>query len=316
MTNMAAFAVRRFLAMVIVLYLIATLVFLIAHAAPVNPVYQALDQKYTPRAAAQLRHEFGLDQPLWRQYSNYIGGLLHGDLGKSESRSTLGESVSGMLKRGVPVTLKLGFMALMLALVVGLPVGLISAIKQNSIIDHGTQGLMIFVYAVPTFVLAPLAQLVIGAQLKWLPVTGWGDPGLLGYKEMIMPVCIYAAGLAGYFSKSFRSFLLEVLNQDYIRTARAKGLQERVVLYTHAIKNTLLPLASIVGPVVAYLITGAFITETLFSIPGVGNFTVESTVNSDYPVIEATVVLLAAFVVVVNFLTDIFYALVDPRVRL
>lgn len=316
MSNMASFAIRRFLAMVIVLYLIATLVFVIAHAAPVDPVYQVLDQKYTPRAAAQLRHEFGLDQPLWKQYLNYVGGLAHGDLGKSEARSTLGQPVLGMLKHGLPVTLKLGFYALSLALLVGLPVGLISAIKQNSVIDHGTQGLMIFVFAVPTFVLAPLAQLIIGAQLKWLPVTGWGDPGLMGFKEAIMPVCIYAAGLAGYFSKSFRSFLLEVLSQDYIRTARAKGLKERVVIYVHAIKNTLLPLASIVGPVVAYLITGAFITETLFGIPGVGNFTVESTISSDYPVIEATVILLAAFVVVVNFLTDIFYALVDPRVRL
>jgi peptide/nickel transport system permease protein/oligopeptide transport system permease protein len=313
---MAAFAVRRLLAMIIVLYLIATLVFVIAHAAPIDPVYQVLDQKYTPRAAAQLRHEFGLDQPVWKQYINYVGGLAHGDLGKSEGRATLGQSVSGMLKHGVPVTLKLGFYALMLALVVGLPVGLISAIKQNSIVDHGSQGVMIFVYAVPTFVLAPLAQLIIGAQLKWLPVTGWGDPGLQGFKEMILPVTIYAAGLAGYFSKSFRSFLLEVLSQDYIRTARAKGLKERVIIYSHAIKNTLLPLASIVGPVVAYLITGAFITETLFGIPGVGNFTVESAVNNDYPVVEATVILLAAFVVVVNFLTDIFYALVDPRVRL
>jgi ABC-type dipeptide/oligopeptide/nickel transport system permease component len=313
---MAAFLVRRFLAMIVILYLIATTVFFIAHAAPVDPVYQALDQKYTPKAAAELRHQFGLDKPLWRQYTDYIGGLAHGDLGKSESRSTLGESVTGMLKRGLPVTLKLGLYALLLALIVGLPIGLISAMKQNTIIDHGSQGLMILVYAVPTFVLAPLAQLVIGAQLKWLPVTGWGDPGVLGFKEMILPVCVYAAGLAGYFSKSFRSFLLEVLSQDYIRTARAKGLHERLVVYRHAIKNTLLPLASIVGPVVAYLITGAFITETLFGIPGVGNFTVESTINSDYPVIEATVILLAAFVVVVNFLTDIFYALVDPRVRL
>lgn len=316
MGNMAAFAIRRFVAMVIVLYLIATLVFVIVHSAPVDPVRQVLDQKYTPHAAAVLRHEFGLDQPLWKQYLSYIGGLVHGDLGKSEGRSSLGQSVAGLLKHGIPVTLKLGFFALMLALVVGLPIGLISAIRQNSIIDHGSQGLMIFVYAVPTFVLAPLAQLIIGAQLKWLPVTGWGEPGLLGIKEMILPVSIYAAGLAGYFSKSFRSFLLEVLSQDYIRTARAKGLRERIVIYRHAIKNTLLPLASIVGPVVAYLITGAFITETLFGIPGVGNFTVTSAVNDDYPVVEATVVMLAAFVVVVNFLTDIFYALVDPRVRL
>jgi ABC-type dipeptide/oligopeptide/nickel transport system permease component len=314
--RLLAFAVRRFLAMLLVLYLVATLVFFIAHAAPVDPVTQVLDQKYTPHAAQQLRHEFGLDQPVWRQYTNYLGALSHGDFGKSESRSTLGQSVWGMLKRGIPVTLKLGGYALLLALLVGLPIGLVSALKQNSILDHGSQGLMIFVFAIPTFVLAPLGQLYIGAELKLLPVTGWGDPGIEGIKEMIMPVSIYAAGLAGYFSKSFRSFMLEVLSQDYIRTARAKGLKERVVIYRHAMKNTLLPLASIVGPVVAYLITGAFITETLFGIPGVGNFTVNSAVQSDYPVIEATVILLASFVVVVNFLTDVFYALVDPRVRI
>lgn len=316
MSNLAAFTARRFLAMIVVIYLIITIVFFLAHASPYDPVAQILQQRYRAHQAAQLRHNLGLDQPLWQQYFTYLGNLLHGNFGYSESLTTLGQPVWNLLRYGVPVTMKLGGYALLVSLLVGLPVGLISALRQNSFIDHGSQGLMMLLYAIPTFVLVPICQLVIGAQLKWLPVSGWGDPGVLGLKELIMPVTLYAAGLTGYFAKSFRSFLLEVLSQDYIRTARAKGLKPRAIIYVHALKNTLLPLASIVGPVVAYLIAGAFITETFFGIPGVGYITVHSVIDSDYPVIQATTLLLAAFVVIVNFVTDIFYALVDPRVRL
>lgn len=315
-SNWMIFTVRRLLAMIVVVYLIVTVVFFLAHASPYDPIYQIMQQKYNALGAARLRHKFGLDEPLWKQYLDYVGGLLHGNFGYSESYDTLGQPVWGLIKYGVPVTMKLGFYALALSLVVGLPTGLISALKQNSPIDHGSQSVMMFLYAIPTFVLVPICQLVFGAQLKWFPVTGWGDPGFDGIKEMIMPVTLYAAGLTGYFAKSFRSFLLEVMHQDYIRTARAKGLKESMIVYIHAVKNTLLPLASILGPVIAYLITGAFITETFFGIPGVGYITVQSVLNSDYPVIEATTVILATFVVVVNFFTDIFYALVDPRIRL
>jgi peptide/nickel transport system permease protein/oligopeptide transport system permease protein len=267
-------------------------------------------------SASRLRAEFGLDKPLMQQYTSYLWDLSHGNLGYSEEAETLGQPVWGILSSGIPVTLKLGAYALLLSLIVGLPIGLISAIRQNSVIDHGSQSIMMVFYAVPTFVLVPVSQLIFGAELRWLPVTGWGDPGLLGFKEMILPVTLYAAGLTGYFAKSFRSFMLEVLRQDYIRTARAKGLRERMIIYRHAVKNTLLPLASIVGPTVAFLIVGAFIIEFFFSIPGIGYITVTSVTQSDYPVIEATTVLLATFVVVVNMLTDVFYALVDPRVRL
>lgn len=316
MTNILAFTVRRLIAAVAVAFAIVTIVFFLAHLSPYDPVAQILQQKYSGAAAAALRHEFGLDQPLWRQYLNYLGGLLHGNFGYSEALSTLGQPVWTLLKTGVPVTLRLGFYALSLSLIVGLPVGLISALRQNSVVDHGSQSVMMFMYAIPTFVLVPICQLVFGAQLRWFPVTGWGDPGVQGLREMVMPVCLYAAGLTGYFAKSFRSFLLEVMSQDYIRTARAKGLRERVVIYTHAVKNTLVPLASIIGPVVSYLIAGAFITETFFGIPGIGYLTVQSVIDSNYPVIEATTLLLAIFVVLVNLMTDVFYALVDPRVRL
>jgi ABC-type dipeptide/oligopeptide/nickel transport system permease component len=204
----------------------------------------------------------------------------------------------------------------LLALLVGLPVGLIAALKQNTLIDHGSQFVMMVFYAVPSFVLVPIAQLVFGAQLKWLPVTGWGDPGIDGLKEMVLPVTIYAAGLAGYLAISFRSFMLEVMQQDYIRTARAKGLKSWIITFRHAGKNTLLPLASIVGPLIAFLIIGAFVIEFFFGIPGIGYITITSIIQSDYPVIEGTTIILAAFVVLINMFTDIFYALVDPRVKL
>jgi ABC-type dipeptide/oligopeptide/nickel transport system permease component len=314
--TLLGFIAKRLIAGLIVLWIIVTIVFILAHASPYDPIKLILGRKYNPVNGARLRQLFGLDVSEWQQYKNYMGGLLHGNLGYSEETETLGDPVWSVLSSGVRVTLKLGSLALLLALAVGLPVGLISALRQNSWIDHSSQSLMIVLYGVPTFVLIPVCQLLFGDVWKVLPVSGWGDPGSVGYKEMILPVTLYAASISGYFAKSFRSFLLEVLSQDYIRTARAKGLKQRTIIYLHAIKNTLLPLASIVGPTVAFLIVGAFIVEFYFAIPGIAYITVTSVQQSDYPVIEATTILLAAFVVVVNMLTDIFYAMVDPRVRL
>jgi len=318
MSGLLAFAVKRFLAMIVIVWVIITAVFFLAHLTPYDPITVVLGQKARsdPTAYLALRRLFGLDQPLWQQYLDYLGGLLHGHLGYSIDQQTLGIPVWDILKTGVPVSLTLGGYALILALVIGLPIGLVSALRQNSAIDHGSQFVMMLVYAIPSFVLAPIAQLVFAVQLQWLPVAGWGDPGIDGIKQLILPVSVFAAGLAGFFAKSFRSFVLEVMHQDYIRTARAKGIKERTVLYLHAGKNTLIPLATIVGPTLAFLIVGAFIIEIFFDIPGIGNITVNAVLQSNYPVIEATTILLAIAVVVVNFVTDVFYALVDPRVRL
>ena len=316
--------------MILIAYIIVTVVFFMAHSSPINPVRVLLQQHATYQNTKALSALFGLNQPLWRQYLNYMGGLLHGNLGYSMEQNTLGQPVWGILQTGAPQTLKLGVYALILSLLIGLPIGLISALRQNSIIDHTGQSFMILLYVIPAFVFCPLAQLLFGSILHWLPVTGWGDTGwsFFGWipnggsgvqtslKEMILPVLIYTAGLAGFFAKSFRSFLLEVLQQDYIRTAKAKGLKNRVVIYRHAVKNTLLPLASIVGPTIAYLIVGAFIIEYFFGIPGIADITATSVINSDFAVIEATTLILALFVVFINMLTDIFYAVVDPRVRL
>lgn len=317
MPNLLQFAIKRFVAMIVVVYLIATIVFFLAHASPYDPIRLEMGQHFAgnPQGYANARHLFGLDQSLPQQYVTFMGGLLHGHLGYSEGTDTFGTPVWDLLQHGVPVSMKLGGLALLLSLLIGLPVGLMSALRQNTILDHGPQSVMMILFAVPAYVLAPLAQIIFAVTLHWLPVSGWGDPGVQGIKELILPVSVFAAGLTGFFAKSFRSFMLEVLRQDYIRTARAKGLQERLVIYLHAFKNTLLPLASIVGPVLAFLIVGAFIIELFFAVPGIGYDTVAAVTGADYGVIEGTTIMLAAFVIFVNFLTDIFYALVDPRVR-
>jgi ABC-type dipeptide/oligopeptide/nickel transport system permease component len=317
MPNLLAFTVKRFFAAILVVWAITTIVFFLSHLSPYDPISLVLGQKANayPGLVEKLQRQFGLNKPIWEQYSSYMVGLLHGELGYSVQEATLGAPVWGILSKGVPVSLKLGGLSLLLALLVGLPTGLISALRQNSPIDHSSQTVMMLAYAVPTFVAAPLAQRLFAVELHWLPVAGWGAPGTEGVRQMILPVGLFGLGLAGYFSKSFRSFMLEVLQQDYIRTARAKGLRERIVIYLHAFKNTLLPLATIVGPTIAFLVTGAFIIEGFFNIPGIGNITVSAVTQSDYPVVVGTTMLIAISVVVINFLTDVFYALVDPRVR-
>jgi|SRR5579884_2824240 len=329
MAGMAYFAIKRMASGIVVLWAIVTIVFLMEHGpGAADPIRLILGNHFTPGNYHQLLHEYGLDLPIWQQYANYIGlapvfswfgihfgtgltqtGLLEGNLGYSYSQ--IGTPVWSIMSAGIPVTLKLGFYALIVSLVTGIPIGLICALKQNSLLDHTLQGIMVALYAFPTFVLVPFLQNVIAIHLGWFPVQGWGDNS----SELVLPIACYAAGLAGFFAKSFRSFVLEVMQQDYIRTARAKGLQERVVVGVHAFKNTLLPLASVVGPTVAYLIVGAFIIERFFDIPGIANQTVNSIFSGDYSVIEATTIALAAFVVFVNMLTDIAYGFIDPRLR-
>lgn len=330
MARILYFSVKRVLVGVIVIWAIVTVVFILEHSpGAADPIRLALGSHFTYGSYHSLLHQYGLDGSLWDQYLNYLGmapvlawfgihigtgtvssGLLEGNLGYSYQY--VGTPVWELLRPRVPVTLELGLYSLVVSLLVGIPVGLISALKQNSLVDHVGQGVMVVFYAIPTFVLAPVLILEFGVNLHVLPVSGWGD----NYSEIVLPVAAYSAGLAGYFAKSFRSFMLEVLQQDYIRTARAKGLRQRTIISVHAMKNTLLPLASVVGPVIGYLIVGAFIIERLFGIPGIANETIESTQNGDYAVIEATTILLAAFFVFVNMMTDIFYTIIDPRVKL
>ena len=330
MSGLFSFVLKRFLSGIVVVWAIVTVVFLLEHApgAP-DPIRGILGAHFTFGNYRSLLHQYGLDVSLWQQYLNYLGvspmlslfgvhfghgpaltGILEGNFGYSYYQ--VGTPVWSLMSDGIPVTLKLGLYALFVSLLLGIPIGLVSAIKQNSWLDHLLQGTSVLLYGIPTFVLAPTLQVIFTIQNQWLPEHGWGDTP----EQIVLPVAAYSAGLFGYFAKSFRSFMLEVLQQDYIRTARAKGLRPSVIVWLHAMKNTLLPLASIVGPTIAYLIVGAFIIEEFFGIPGIAHVTVQSVFQGDYGVIEGTTIALAIFVVFVNMLTDIFYSLVDPRVRL
>jgi ABC-type dipeptide/oligopeptide/nickel transport system permease component len=316
MLRLARFITRRLFATFVLVYLLATGVFFMSRASPYDPVLSIIGtENITNQSVAAVRHEFRLDLPLWRQYLDYISGLPHLNFGYSEAPGSFGQPVWSLLRDSVPVSLRLGLYALVLALLVGLPIGLISALRQNTVVDHVSQTSVMLLHAVPVYITAPLAQYFFGAYLKWLPVNGWGAPGIEGYKEMILPVGLYGIGLAGYYAKVSRALLLEILHQDYIRTARAKGLKHRRIVAVHAIKNALVPLASVIGPSLAYLVVGAFVIESFFSIPGIGNATVSAATTSNYPVIEATTILVATAVMIVNMLTDIVAALVDPRIR-
>ena len=316
--RLLSFIVKRLIATVFILFGVAAITFFLVRLAPGDPVMQQLGQHAGDVVTyKRIYHQMGLDQPLWRQFLSYAWNALHWDFGTSVAQP--GTPVTTIIGQGLPVTLELGALATLIALLVGIPLGVLAAVRHNRILaDNVNMGVMMTLYSLPPFVIIPGVWLVFGILLKdtvfHLPVTGWqglGDP-----HYWLAPAFVFAAGLAGFFARSMRSFMLEELSKDYIRTVRAKGMSERTVIYIHALKNTLLPFASVLGPTVAFLVVGAFIIEQEFGIPGVANITVQSTLSNDYAVTLATTLVLAAAVVVSNALTDIFYTIVDPRVRL
>jgi ABC-type dipeptide/oligopeptide/nickel transport system permease component len=308
-----AFLVKRFVGAVIVVIGITILTFFLVHLAPGNPIRNALGLHATSSSVNQLMAAYGLNKPVLQQYFDYMGGLLHGNLGPSFQYQNL--TVNQILGQGLPITLWIGMWAIIIAVVVGVPLGILAAVRHNKLLsDNANMGINMILYSVPPLLLIAVARLVFSVDLHWLPVAGW--QGYTSISYLAMPVLIFASGLVGFYARSMRSFMLEVLNQQYIRTAKAKGLAYWKIVFIHAAKNTLVPFSSVLGPTVVVLVAGAFIIETIFGIPGIAGITVQSTIASDYNVTLATTIILAVAVVVVNALTDIFYAVVDPRVRL
>jgi ABC-type dipeptide/oligopeptide/nickel transport system permease component len=303
---------RRFVGLIFVLLAITFTTFLVGHLAPGDPIRVLLGNRQDPATYERLRHLYGLDLPWWQQYFNYVSKLLQGDLGLSFRYQ--GRSVSDLLLVGVPVSFGLGAVALLLSLGIGVPLGIISALRQNSLFDRTSMMLILILYSIPSFVLIPILRAIDYLSYSRggpsLPVAGWGTP-----LHWIMPVLVLSAASLGYIARLTRFSMLEVLQQDYIRTAFSKGLRARRVYIAHALRNAVLPLLTVVGPSVAFLVTGAFVVETLFSIPGVGYLAVQAIGQRDYPVIQGTTVILAVAVVLMNFFTDIAYMLADPRVR-
>ncbi|HMN61282.1 MAG TPA: ABC transporter permease [Anaerolinea sp.] len=303
---------RRVLSLVFVLFSVTFITFIVSYLAPGDPILVMMGGRQDPVRYQLLRHLYGLDLPWYQQYLTYVGHLLQGNLGYSFKYPE--RPVWDLIANGVPVSAQLGGLALALSVLVGVPVGLLAALWQNTWRDTTLMGVMLALYSVPSFVIIPIVWVIdlglYNAGLPSLPVAGWGTP-----QHLILPVLVLAAANVGFISRLMRNSVLEVMRQDFIRTARAKGVSERRVIGKHVLRNALLPLLTVLGPSTAFLVTGAFVVENLFAIPGIGYLAVQSIGQRDYPVIQATTILLALAVVVMNLLTDLAYTLADPRVR-
>jgi len=317
---MVQFFVKRFIGLIFVVFGVTFITFIMGYIAPGDPITNLLGQHYTQTAYLALKHAYGLDLPWYTQYFNFIGGMLHLDFGRSFEYKD--RAVGDILKDGVPISLELGLWALFLQVVIGVPIGIVSALKANTWIDTTNMAVMLTIYAIPSFIVAVVAQVIIvqidqHSNLGW-PVSNWGTPWhytLTDIQFKIVPILVYAGTGMAYFARLSRTTMLEVLRQDYVRTARAKGMRERIVVYRHALRNALIPLVTVIGLSIGFLVTGAFFIEMIFNVPGIAEITLTSINYRDYPVIQATTVLLAVAVVLGNLLSDILYTVVDPRIK-
>jgi len=296
----------RALEMVPVLWVIVTLVFFVIRLAPGGP-FDA-ERNVSPEILKNLNAYYHLDAPLYRQYFDYLGGLLHGDLGPSFKNASW--SVNELVALGFPVSLELGIYALMVALGIGLTAGVVASIKPNTAQDHIPMSLAMLGICIPTFVLGPLLVLIFALWLGWLPVAGWEGP-----QHKILPSVTLGAAYAAYIARLTRGGMLEVLAQDFIRTARAKGLSQARVVLRHALRGGLQPVVSFLGPAAAGLLTGSFVVETIFQIPGLGRFFVQAAFNRDYTMIMGMVLFYALFILSFNLAVDVIQAWLDPRLR-
>lgn len=310
---MLQFFVRRAVSLVFVLFSLTFLTFMIGHLAPGDPILVMMGTRRDPATYARLTHLYGFDRPLLEQYLRYVAGLLHGDFGLSFRYE--GRPVVDLIDQGVPISIQVGGLALILSLLLGVPLGMLAALRQDTPLDHGIVGLTLICYSVPSFVLIPLAWginlALYRAGYPSLPQAGWGTS-----EHLVLPVAVLAAANIGYIARLTRSSMLEVLRDDYVRTARAKGLPGHTVVLRHVLRNALLPIITYVGPATAFLVTGAFVVENLFNIPGIGRISIEAIGQRDYPVIQGTTVILGVAVVLMNLVTDVLYQVFDPRIKL
>jgi ABC-type dipeptide/oligopeptide/nickel transport system permease component len=306
------FVTTRLLNMVFVLVGVSLLTFLVGHLAPGDPILILLGNNKSPELYAQIKAAYGLDRPFIEQFAKFAWRALHGDFGLSYAQQ--GQAVTDILARGVPVSLQIGGLALLCTLAVAVPLGTIAAVRSNTWFDNLIVSIALALYAVPNFILAPLLLSVDIALyrrgLPSLPVAGWGTPA-----HLVLPVLVYTLGSSAYLVRLTRNSVLEVLREDYVRTARAKGLSNRAVNARHVVRNSLIPIVTYVGPSVAFLVSGSFVIEYMFAIPGIGYLAVQSLYQRDFPVVQGITVSLAAAVVIMNLITDISYAILDPRVR-
>ncbi|MFZ1707154.1 MAG: ABC transporter permease [Anaerolineae bacterium] len=350
---MGRYIVRRLLWMVLTMFVVSAITFTLMHSVPGGPFDK--EKALPPEIIAILDKRYHLNDPLIVQYFDYLSNVIVPKLSSVPPNTSLlddaivnikvgdkqwikwmnfgpsftsrSRTVNDIFRQQFPISAQLGLMALIVAVIIGMPLGILAALKQNSFFDYLGMGVAIFGVSVPVIVMGPILVWIFGVTLKWLPPTGWGaqPPFVLGFlpsnlgpdffRYAAMPCIALGLGSSAIIARLTRASLLQVVREDYIRTARAKGLTERTVVTRHALKNSLIPVVTILGPMFAGLVTGTFVTETIFGIPGMGKYFVTSITNRDYPVIMGTILLYAILLVIANLVVDVLYGFLDPRIR-
>ena len=304
---MFKFLLSRIAQAVPVLLVVVTATFFIVHAATGGPF--SADKAVPPEVIEALEAQYKLDQPVWRQYISYLGDILSGDFGPSFKYP--GRSVNELIMAGIPITAELAFYAMLVALGIGILSGVGAAMRPNTLQDYAPMTLAMIGICMPSFLLGPLLVLVFGIELEMVPVSGWGDiPG-----DKILPSITLGTGYAAYIARLSRGGMLEILSQDFIRTARAKGLSESTVIIKHALKGGLIPVIAFLGPAFAGLLAGSFVVETIFQIPGIGRFYVQAAFNRDYTLILGMTIFLSTLIIIFNLISDLISIWLNPKLR-
>lgn len=304
---MLAFILRRLLLTVPVLWIVVTLVFGLIHMVPGDPIAQMLGEGASATEVERLRHDLGLDEPLLTQYRTYISGVLRGDLGNSFRNQ---EPVARSIRTRYPATVELAIASAIFSILVAVPFGIVGAVRRGRAADSFVGFASLLGVSLPNFVLGPLLILLLSIMLGLLPVSGRSD-----LAHLVLPAITLGGGLAATTTRMVRGSMLEEIRQDYVRTARAKGLSERAVLFGHALRNGLIPVITVFGLQAGMLLAGAFVTETIFSWPGLGRLTIQAINARDYPLVQGCILVIAITYILINLVTDLLYSVVDPRIR-
>jgi oligopeptide transport system permease protein len=304
------YTIRRLLLMIPTLFIVLLVTFTLAHAAPGGPWDRGENNKRTQQVVEQLNRKYGLDKPLPEQFALYVWNAMRGDFGVSFTFRD--RQVTDVIAEALPKSAQLGVGAILLAVAISIPLGVISALRQNTPVDYGSLLFATAGTSIPSFVLAIFAIYVFAVGLKWLPTSGWGGGDA---RHLLLPTLCLAIGSSAFLTRMTRASVLEAIRQDYVRTARAKGLREQVIVVTHILRNALIPVATVLGPATAAIITGTFFIEYMFSIPGLGRHFVNSILGRDYPMILGIFLLYAFVIMVANLTVDLLYGALDPRIK-
>jgi peptide/nickel transport system permease protein len=302
------YLIRRLIGLVPVAIGVATLTFLLIHLIPGDPVVAMIGDNAQPADIVRMRHQLGLDRPLWAQYGAFLSGIAHGDLGESIA---IRAPVSRLIAERYPATIELAAAGMLVAIVIALPLGLIAGANPGGIGDLGAMGVALLGISIPHIYLGPLLMIIFSLELRWLPLTGRG-----GFAHLVLPAITLGMSLAAILARMLRQSLIGVRQADYMRTARGKGLGPIATLIRHALRNALMPVVTLLGLEAGALLTGSIIAETIFSWPGLGRMLITAISNRDYPLVEGCVLTFALSYVVVNLITDLAYGVIDPRVRI